>query len=237
MAAELRRDLDACGAGSTPPSTRSGPSGSAGDLVKRTWSEPYWSKKRASALAHERVTLYGVPLVADRLVDLGTHAARRRARAVHPARPGAGRVAHPAPLLRDQPPTARGGRASSSTGRAGTTSWSTSSTLVRLLRRPHPGRGRLRGPLRHAGGSRSAAAAPTCSPSTRRCWCTRARSVDEGDFPDAWHEGPLTLPLRYHFEPGHEADGVTIDVPLATLNTVGAEPFTWNVPGPARTSW
>ena len=31
--------------------------------------------------------------------------------------------------------------------------------------------------------------------------------------------------------PGHEADGVTIDVPLATLNTVGAAPFTWNVPG------
>ncbi len=55
--------------------------------------------------------------------------------------------------------------------------------------------------------------------------------LDEGDFPDAWHEGPLTLPLRYHFEPGHEADGVTIDVPLATLNTVGSAPFTWNVPG------
>ena len=44
-----------------------------GDLVKRTYSEPHWSKKRASALAHERVTLYGVPLVADRLVPLGRH--------------------------------------------------------------------------------------------------------------------------------------------------------------------
>src|SRR4051812_28991778 len=42
-----------------------------GDLVKRTWSEPYWSKKRESALAHERATLYGVPLVADRVVPLG----------------------------------------------------------------------------------------------------------------------------------------------------------------------
>ena len=31
--------------------------------------------------------------------------------------------------------------------------------------------------------------------------------------------------------PATEADGVTIDVPLATLNTVGAAPFTWNVPG------
>jgi ATP-dependent helicase HrpA len=40
-------------------------------LVKRTYSEPHWSKKRAAVLAHERVTLYGVPLVADRLISYG----------------------------------------------------------------------------------------------------------------------------------------------------------------------
>ena len=43
-----------------------------GDLVKRQFSEPHWSTKRAAAMAHERVTLYGVPLVADRLVPLGS---------------------------------------------------------------------------------------------------------------------------------------------------------------------
>ena len=40
-------------------------------LVKRTYSEPHWSKKRAAVMAYERVTLYGVPLVADRLVQYG----------------------------------------------------------------------------------------------------------------------------------------------------------------------
>src|SRR6202008_749700 len=40
----------------------------AGDLVKRSHSEPHWSRKRAAVMAHEKVTLYGVPLVADRLV-------------------------------------------------------------------------------------------------------------------------------------------------------------------------
>ena len=40
-------------------------------LVKRTYSEPHWSKKRAAVMAYERVTLYGVPLVADRLVSYG----------------------------------------------------------------------------------------------------------------------------------------------------------------------
>ncbi len=41
-------------------------------LVKRSYSEPHWSKKRAAVLAYERVTLYGVPLVADRLVSYGS---------------------------------------------------------------------------------------------------------------------------------------------------------------------
>ncbi len=41
-------------------------------LVKRSHSEPHWSKKRAAVMARERVTLYGVPLVADRLVTYGT---------------------------------------------------------------------------------------------------------------------------------------------------------------------
>ncbi|RYE77611.1 MAG: ATP-dependent RNA helicase HrpA, partial [Myxococcales bacterium] len=41
-----------------------------GHLVKRQYAEPHWSKKRAAVMARERVTLYGVPLVADRLVTM-----------------------------------------------------------------------------------------------------------------------------------------------------------------------
>ncbi|MCI9890081.1 ATP-dependent RNA helicase HrpA [Micrococcales bacterium 31B] len=37
-------------------------------LVKRQYSEPHWSKKRAAVMASEKVTLYGVPLVAGRSV-------------------------------------------------------------------------------------------------------------------------------------------------------------------------
>ena len=40
-------------------------------LVKRTYSEPHWSRKRAGAVATERVTLHGVPIVVGRTVDLG----------------------------------------------------------------------------------------------------------------------------------------------------------------------
>ena len=41
-------------------------------LVKRSHSEPHWSRKRMAVMARERVTLYGVPLVADRLVQYGS---------------------------------------------------------------------------------------------------------------------------------------------------------------------
>ena len=41
----------------------------------------------------------------------------------------------------------------------------------------------------------------------------------------------LTFPISYHFEPGADDDGLTIDVPVATLNRVAADDFSWNVPG------
>ncbi|HLU27019.1 MAG TPA: ATP-dependent RNA helicase HrpA, partial [Glycomyces sp.] len=43
----------------------------AGHLVKRTYSEPHWSKKSGAVLAFERVTLYGVPIVPRRQVNFG----------------------------------------------------------------------------------------------------------------------------------------------------------------------
>ena len=43
----------------------------AGHLVRRSYSEPHWEKKRGGAVALEKVTLYGVPLVADRKVPYG----------------------------------------------------------------------------------------------------------------------------------------------------------------------
>ena len=201
-----------------------------GDLVKRTYSEPHWSKKRASAQAHERVTLYGVPLVADRVVPLGRH------------QPDVARelfIRHA--LVQGE--------------------WHTRhrffDTNRRLLEQAeeleHRARRRdivvdeetlfdfynARVPAEVVSGAHF----DTWWKQERRTRPDlldfdpsmlvhdRADEVRPDDFPDEWREGAAALPLRYHFEPGHEADGVTIDVPLATLNTVGAAPFSWNVPG------
>ena len=42
-----------------------------GELCKRTWSEPHWEKKQGKVLALERVTLFGLTIVAGRKVEYG----------------------------------------------------------------------------------------------------------------------------------------------------------------------
>ncbi|MFF2344190.1 ATP-dependent RNA helicase HrpA [Pseudarthrobacter sp. NPDC058119] len=43
----------------------------APDLVKRTYSEPHWSTKQGAVMAYEKVTLYGVPIIAQRRINYG----------------------------------------------------------------------------------------------------------------------------------------------------------------------
>ena len=121
------RDVPAVGAGERGRSSRNGPRSSAPHLVKRTYSEPHWERRRGAVVAIERVTLYGVPLVVGRKVGYAPIDPAAVPGAVHPARPGRGRLGHPAPVLRG--PTARWSPRSRTwrTGPAGATSWSTTS--------------------------------------------------------------------------------------------------------------
>jgi ATP-dependent helicase HrpA len=201
-----------------------------GDLVKRSYSEPHWSKKRESALAHERVTLYGVPLIADRLVPLGRNQpdVARELFIRHALVQGEWRARHRffetnRRLLEEAEELEHRARRHDivvdeqtlfdfydARVPAEVVSGAHFDTWWKRERRTRPD-------------------LLTFDPSM--LVHDRSDEVRAADFPDEWHEGALTLPLRYHFEPGHEADGVTIDVPLATLNTVGSAPFSWNVPG------
>ena len=63
---------------------------------------------------------------------------------------------------------------------------------------------------------------------------------DEGadtvlDYPTVWQHdltgGSMTLPVTYRFDPGANDDGATVHVPLAALNQVEPVGFDWNVPG------
>jgi hypothetical protein len=54
-----------------------------------------------------------------------------------------------------------------------------------------------------------------------------AGEISPADYPGSWGE----FPLSYEFAPGEPGDGVTVDIPLATLNQVTDTELGWPVPG------
>jgi ATP-dependent helicase HrpA len=201
-----------------------------GDLVKRSYSEPHWSKRRAAVMAHEKVTLYGVPLVADRLVQYG-------------------RI--DAPLARElfiRHALVYG-------------EWHTRARFFAENRRlleeaeelEHRARRRDLVVDEHTlfeFYDQRVGADVVSGAHFDRWWKDERRrrpelltfdpamlthdtadEVVESDYPEQWEAEGLTFPISYHFEPGAADDGLTIDVPVATLNRVADEDFSWNVPG------
>lgn len=61
-----------------------------------------------------------------------------------------------------------------------------------------------------------------------------AHQVSQLDYPNFWHQGNLKLKLSYQFEPGTDADGVTVHIPLPLLNQVDEQGFEWQIPGVRR---
>jgi len=56
-------------------------------------------------------------------------------------------------------------------------------------------------------------------------------AVSAARFPDRWTVGGFDLGLSYRFDPGDAADGVTVDVPLSGLPSATAAALDWQVPG------
>ncbi|MGZ4468551.1 MAG: ATP-dependent RNA helicase HrpA [Nocardioidaceae bacterium] len=199
-------------------------------LVKRSYSEPHWSKKRAAVMAYERVTLYGVPLVADRLVSYGK---------VDPALARELFIRHA--LVYGEWTTRQRFFAENR------------ALLEEVEELEHRARRRDIMVDEHTlfDFYDARVGADVVSGAHFDTWWKRERqrrpdlltfdpamlvnetaeSVTARDYPDEWREGELALPLSYQFEPGAAADGVTIDVPVATLNQVDPSAFSWQVPG------
>jgi len=201
-----------------------------GHLVKRSYSEPHWSSKRAAVMARERVLLYGVPLAADRLVNYGT---------IDPALSRELFIRHA--LVYGE--------------------WTTRHRFYAQNRRlleeaeelEHRARRRDLVVDEHTlfDFYDARVGAEVVSGAHFDQWWKKERQrrpelltfdpsmlthdtaeqVREADFPTAWEDEGLTFPISYHFEPGAADDGLTIDVPVATLNRVDADDFSWNVPG------
>ncbi|MCP3423084.1 ATP-dependent RNA helicase HrpA [Nocardioides pinisoli] len=202
-------------------------------LVKRTYSEPHWSRKRAAVMARERVTLYGVPLVADRLVQYGridAPLARElfiRHALVQREWDSRHRFLVENTRLLEQ--------AEELEHRARRRDIVVDEETLFEFYDARVGADVVSGQHFDQWWKRARQKLPdllTFDP--EMLTHDTAGEVRAHDFPTQWHdsdEAGLTFPISYHFEPGAADDGLTIDVPVATLNRIEADDFSWLVPG------
>ncbi|HEX5089224.1 MAG TPA: ATP-dependent RNA helicase HrpA [Nocardioides sp.] len=201
-------------------------------LVKRTYSEPHWSKKRASVMAYERVTLYGVPLVADRLTAYGRidPALSRELFIRHALVYGEWSSQHRfletnRRLLEEAEELEHRARRRDIVVDEHTLfDFYDERVGAEVVSGAHFDQW-----WKQERRSRPDLLTFDSSMLTR----DTAEQVTEDDYPERWDSGEegLTFPISYHFEPGAADDGLTIDVPVSTLNRVEAEDFSWQVPG------
>ncbi len=202
----------------------------AGHLVKRSYSEPHWEKKRGAVMALEKVTLYGVPIVTDRPVNYGRidPEASRELFIRHALVQGEWRTHHRF-FAANQTLLAEAEELEHRARRRDIVV--DDETIFDLY------------DARVPADVVSAAHFDSWWKAERR---TRpdlltftldmlvrdtADEVSDEAFPDVWRHGTDQLPLDYHFEPGAPADGVTVDIPVAALGQVSSADFSWPVPG------
>ncbi|CAI9408598.1 ATP-dependent RNA helicase HrpA [Aestuariimicrobium sp. T2.26MG-19.2B] len=197
-------------------------------VLKRQYSEPHWSSNSGSVVALERVSLYGVPIIAERPVNyarINPVEAREifiRQGLVEQAWPNRHAVlAHNAEVRR---------RAEEIEERSRRRDVVVDDQVIfDFYDRRIPDE--------------------VVSASHFDAWWRRVddkrlleldlddlirddtQTVDAGAFPDHWQVGDLRLDVRYVFEPGSGHDGVTVTIPMRLLNQLTAEPFSWQVPG------
>ncbi|MFC5995703.1 ATP-dependent RNA helicase HrpA [Pseudonocardia hispaniensis] len=202
----------------------------AGHLVKRSYSEPRWSRNRAAVVATERVTLHGVPIVANRTVDFARvdREVSRELFIRHALVEGDWDTRHRffhanRELLSDVEDLEHRARRRDLVVDA--------ETLVAFYEERVPEHV-VSGRHFDSWWKKTSRQRPELLDFTEEMLRTaQAAEVDRDAYPDHLEAGGLTLPLSYAFEPGHHTDGVTVDVPVAALHQVDPTPFTWQVPG------
>ena len=200
-------------------------------LVKRSYGDPVWDERRATAVVPERVTLYGLPIVANRLVPFERiDPVVARELFLQHALVEPGWSSHHQFLVDNRGLVAE------------------LRELEERLRRPdellvdealyHAYDGLV--PADVASGQRF-----------ERWWRDQSKedrarftfsrddlvrpgasgALDLDAFPEAWRQGSLELAVTYELRHGSDADGATVHIPLTMLGEVRDEGFDWHVPG------
>ncbi|WP_030685703.1 ATP-dependent RNA helicase HrpA [Streptomyces sp. NRRL B-1347] len=199
-------------------------------LLKRTYSEPHWEKDQAAVMAYEKVTLYGVPIVTDRKVNYGRidpEVSRdlfiRNALVEGDWRTHHKFFADNRRLLTEVEELEHRARRRDILV--------DDETLFDFYDQRVP-EDVVSGAHFDSWWKKKRHDEPELLDFERSMLINeRAGDVSKDDYPDSWRQGPLKFRVTYQFEPGADADGVTVHIPLQVLNQVSAEGFDWQIPG------
>ncbi|GAA4267633.1 ATP-dependent RNA helicase HrpA [Frondihabitans peucedani] len=201
----------------------------AGDLVKRSHSEPHWEKKQGAVVAFERVTLYGVPIIPRQRVQFNR---------IDPVYARELFIRH-ALVEGDWESHQRFQQQNADL----------IDELTELEERTRRRDILVDGDAVFEFYHRRIPAEVTTTRSFEGWW-RKARAetpdlltmkaedllgddepeVDDDAYPTTWRQGDQQLALRYRFEPGSHDDGVTVLVPLPLLARLKPSGFDWQVP-------
>ncbi|WP_349262260.1 ATP-dependent RNA helicase HrpA [Actinocrinis sp.] len=204
--------------------------GLAEHLVKRGYSEPHWSSEQGAVLAYEKVTLYGLPIVAQRRVNYGKidPELSRELFIRHALVQGEWRTHHEfysrnRKLL---------GEVEELENRARRRDIAVHDDAIFAFYDQRVGKDVVSAAHFDRWWKETRRESPQLLDFDRAMLVNeRAGAVLEDDYPDLWRQGRLRFKLTYQFEPGADADGVTVHVPLAVLNQVEPVGFDWQIPG------
>lgn len=202
----------------------------AGHLLKRTYSEPHWEKDQAAVVAYEKVTLYGVPIVAQRKVNYGRidPEASRELFIRNALVEGDWRTHHKffadnRRLLSEVEELEHRARRRDIVV--------DDETLFDFYDQRVPEHV-VSGAHFDSWWKHKRHEQPDFLDFEREMLVREsAQAVTKADYPDSWRQRNLKFRVTYQFEPGADADGVTVHIPLQVLNQVTDEGFDWQIPG------
>ena len=202
-----------------------------GTLCKRSWSTPRWHKKSGQVIADEKVTLFGLVIVAGRKINYGRIDPKNQEEArqifIQSALIG-GELDGPFPFLRKNLDLLEEWQATEERLRKRDIVVDDRAlygfyeqripahvydrfTLNRFLQRQKDKQGLVM----------------TEADVLNR----RPEDRELSDFPPLLTVGSLQFRLEYHFAPGTEDDGVTVRIPQDLIDTLQEPFFEWLVPG------
>jgi ATP-dependent helicase HrpA len=204
-----------------------------GDLCKRSWSDPHWQKKAGQVMALEKVSLFGLLLVAGRRVNYGrinaTTAQEAREIFIREALI-AGQLTGNYPFLHHNLDLSQ--RFSEMEDRLRKRSILTDDQVLYDFYDQRLGQVYDRFTLNRFLSRKEHKTNKKFLWMKEEDVCQLVPDSDElYRFPETLETSQGALRLHYRFQPGHEEDGITVDVPASCYPALSPACFEWLVPG------